>query len=102
MTDQHIPHRYQPHYCRECGQEFLTLNAQALTQHSQLWMHLFGSHEGISLHDYTLCSRYCLYRAQPEEIKAEKMLYGKGVGRAEFPADRLLSVYDELFPPEES
>lgn len=73
-----LAYREEPHYCRECGQDFPIRDTNGSTPHAQVWMHTIRQHDS-SARDYQSCSRNCVHRAQPEEIQADVRLYGKGI-----------------------
>jgi hypothetical protein len=96
MAVDQIPHRDQPHYCRECGARFERAPDiwRQQSAHGEEYFHELRQHPDIVDRVYVRCSRSCEKREQYEEAKARRRLYGKGV--EDIPVDP--TAYDRLFP----
>lgn len=82
-----IPHRYQQHWCRTCGQSFPEKDENGASPHALVWVHRIREHEE-SMEQYVSCSRYCDNRAQSEEQRSGKRLYGAHVPHTAPPLGR--------------
>lgn len=97
--------RHMKHYCRQCPSTFepssvptlgLPLQKEVrLSAHTQALMHVRRVHDTV--YGDLSCGRYCKEKAQPEEIKAGKKLYGPG---SVSPTEPIMT-YDALFPTDE-
>lgn len=88
--------RYSTHFCRECGEkfEYVQESSGPRTPHAQEYLHRYEQHRDAA-QDYQSCSRYCVQRAQHEEIQAGHRLYGKGITQP-----KPVTTYDRIFPEE--
>lgn len=98
MPDR-IPHRFQPHYCRECGEKFIDIQP---SPHVRTFIHGVQQHgQEVASPLGTPCGRSCTSVEQPEERESGRRMYGKGVERPAFPTHTERWTYENLFPPEE-
>lgn len=93
--NEDIPHRLQPHYCRECGRPFPTTEGEG-SPHAQVWKHRYIDHRQKQS-TYTSCSRNCLDRQQHAEAISGQRLYGKGLARPA-PSEMAIELLQQLFP----
>jgi hypothetical protein len=83
------------HYCRRCGEVFDPDPKILGSPHVRESLHRYHQHPD-DYEDYQGCSKNCMALALPQEIAANRRMYGHNVPKI---APRV--TYDELFSSEE-
>jgi hypothetical protein len=73
--DARTPENELRHYCRDCPLEFESTDVESA--HRSALIHYIHEHDRAR--QFRRCDRNCELKAQPEEIKLDRRLYGPGV-----------------------
>lgn len=94
-SDTITPQNEAIHYCRVCGETFETTARESA--HRSALLHVIREHDREMR--FKRCDRYCQLRAQPEEQRLGRRLYGPGVTPPKplLRAEQLLGETDDHF-----